>query len=157
MFFSVRCTGHKSNIISRTPTSALHLLLSVVLDDGAAPARRVRCGRSRYMAAGFGELSGGIDGADIVVPDSGIGGDQGQVFALSLGNQHAVEGVGMVKRQIANRKRVLKSDRQRAESLALEFAGHDLSERFPKFQTAQCGLDADFPNGGGAHPNGGSR
>jgi len=68
-------------------------------------------------------LSGGVDGADIVVPDSGIGGDQGQVFALSLGNQHAVEGVGMVERQIANRKRVLKSDWQRADSLAFKFAG----------------------------------
>jgi hypothetical protein len=32
----------------------------------------------------------------------------------------------MVKRQIANRKRMLKSDRERTESLAFEFARQDL-------------------------------
>ena len=100
------------------------------------------------------ELSGGVDGADIVVPDSGIGGDQGEVFALSLGNQHAVEGVGMMLRQLPNRKRVLKGDCERAESLAFEFARQDLGERFPKFQTARCGLDTDFPNGGGGYCGG---
>jgi hypothetical protein len=45
---------------------------------------------------------------------------------------------------------VLKSDRQRTESLAFEFAWQDLGERFPKFQTARCATTGPRPTGGDA-------
>jgi hypothetical protein len=60
----------------------------------------------------------------------------------------------MMLRQLPNRKRVLKGDWERTESLAFEFARQDLGEGFPRFKTAQCSLDADFPNGGGAYCGG---
>ena len=49
-----------------------------------------------------GGLRCGVEGTDIVGPDQAIGGHEREVFAMRLGDKHAVERIGVVRGEGAN-------------------------------------------------------
>ena len=84
--------------------------------------------------------------------EDGIGGDEGEAFALRLGDEHTIEGVGMVRGQVTDgervpelhgksakavlqehRNRVLRGDRERQP------AGAQLDGYLPCAHDADCG------------------
>src|ERR1017187_4165515 len=52
----------------------------------------------------------GVEGTDIVAPDHGVGGHQREVFTMRLGDEHAVERIGVVRGESADGERVAQRD-----------------------------------------------
>ena len=86
-------------------------------------------------------------GRDAVTGELRVGGEESKSFALRLRDQHAVERVGVMEREMADGVCVSESYRKRAESASL----HLERERFFKgrlhVQAPDGCLDADFPDG----------
>lgn len=73
---------------------------------------------------------------------------KGQAFNHSLGNEHAIKRVLVVRRQCGCQERMLDSDREHLQVEALTRSGDQRVERYGQSELAQCVFDADLPDAG---------
>jgi hypothetical protein len=59
---------------------------------------------------------GGVESGDRITGEERVGGDKGQALALRLGDEYAVEGIAVVRRQRADSEGVIELNGKRAET-----------------------------------------
>jgi len=72
---------------------------------------------------------------------------------LRLRDEHAIERVAVMQRQVADGQRVLKRDWQLMEALQIEFVWKHVVERPLGACASQCSFNADFTNADSIHPD----
>src|SRR5206468_2080268 len=80
---------------------------------------------------------------DVVPPEIGIGGDDGETLALRLSDQHAVERVTMAARKPTHGFGVGKLHEQRLEAVAAQLVGDRDAAR--NLQSSAARLDRNLP------------
>src|ERR1017187_8921962 len=93
----------------------------------------------------------GVERSDIVGADQRIRRHQREVVAMRLGDEHAVEGIGVVRRQGAHGESMVQRDGE-TMSPSREEIWDALLEGSGKPQSAEPRFDGHLPHGGGANP-----